>query len=352
MNWRVVGALLKKDTVLFRSDRFYFFITVIGIIFYIAVYFLMPSRVNEKLKLAIFAPVLPPAFEQLAASEGIDAGFFHDVDGLKQAVLDGDYEVAVALPADIMDVWSAGGKPAVTIFYASAATPEITRAVGTLVEDLSYVQTGRALNFDTTEEILGRDMLGEQVAMRDRMRPLLVVFILLTEIMSLASLISVEIEQGTAAALLVTPMRVKELFAAKGILGLGLALGQAVLFMAFVGGFDHQPLVMLLTLLLGSLMAVGIGFLLASVTSGMMGITGWGMLLLIILAIPGFGGVIPGLLSHWARVIPSYYLSDTVIRVANYGAGWSEVWINLAVLAGFTVVVLLAGMAALGRRYR
>jgi hypothetical protein len=83
-----------------------------------------------------------------------------------------------------------------------------------------------------------------------------------------------------------------------------------------------------------------------------MAVTGWGMLVLIILAIPGFGAVIPGLLSDWAKVIPSYYLTDTVSRVVNYGAGWAEVGVNLAVLTGFTALAVGGGMTALRRRYQ
>jgi ABC-2 type transport system permease protein len=352
MNTHIVRALLKKDISLFMSNRFYMLITVIGIVFYVGIYFILPSRVDEKLSLAMYAPVVPPAFTALTAQEGADIKFFSDVAELKQAVVDGDYQVAVVLPADIMDTWTAGNKPEITVYYASVAPPEVKDAVVALITELSYAQTGQSLNFDTTQEVLGPDMLGDQIALRDRMRPLLAIFILLVEIMTLASLISVEIEQGTARALFVTPMRVSELFIAKGTLGIGLALVQAVLFMALVGGFNHQPDIIFVTLVIGSFMAVGIGFLLASITRDVMAVTGWGMLIIIIFAIPGFGTVIPGLLSDWAKVIPSYFLTDTVNRVNNYGAGWNEIWRNLAILSGFTVLVFWSGMAALRRRYR
>jgi ABC-2 type transport system permease protein len=352
MNARVIKALLKKDFTLFMSNRFYLLITVVGIVFYIGIYFILPSKVDEKLSLAMYAPVVPPAFVQLTGHEGVDVEFFPDDAALKQAVLDGRYQQAVALPADIMEVWAAGGRPKITVYYSSAAPPEVAGAIVTLVKELAYAQTGQTLNFDTTEEILGPDMLGAQIALRDRMRPLLAVFILLVEILTLASLISVEIEQGTARALLVTPMRTSELFIAKGVLGVGLAFGQAILFMLLVGGFSHQPLIILVTLIVGSVLVVGLGFLLASLARDVMAVVGWGMLVFILLAIPGFGTAIPGLLSGWAKVIPSYYLTDTVNRVANYGAGWGDIGTNLAILAGLTVVVVWAGMATLRRRYQ
>jgi ABC-2 type transport system permease protein len=352
MNIRVMAALLKKDIALFMSNRFYMLITFLGIIFYIGIYFVMPASVDEKLSLAMYAPVMPPAFSQLVNHEGAEVELYPSEAALKQAVLDGDYQVAVALPADIADIWSKGGRPEITVYYASAMPPETSAVVVALVKELAYAQTGQALNLETTEEILGPDRLGEQIALRDRLRPLMAVFILLVEILTLASLISVEIEQGTARALLVTPMRSSDLFIAKGVLGVGLAFLQAVAFMAIVGGFSYQPFIILTTLFIGSAMAVGIGFLLASLARDVMSVTGWGILVLIILAIPGFGTAIPGLISDWAKIIPSYYLTDTVNLVANYSAGWGEVGTNLAVLAGFTAVVIWLGMFTLRRRYQ
>lgn len=352
MNTRVIKALLRKDIALFMSNRFYMLITVVGLVFYIGIYFVLPAQLDEKFSLAMYAPVVPPAFTQLTEHEGVEVASFSTKESLKQAVLDGDYQVAVALPPNIMDVWASGGKPQITVYYASTAPPEINAAIVVLVKELSYTETGQAFNFETTQEILGPDMLGSQIALRDRMRPLLAVFILLVEILTLASLIAVEIEQGTARALLVTPLRISDLFVAKGLLGVGLAFGQSILFMALVSGFSHQPLVILTTLLIGSIMVVGTGFLLASLSRDVMAVTGWGMLVLILLAVPGFGAVIPGLISGWARVIPSYYLTDTVSRVANYGAGWGDVSVNLVILAGFTALVICAGMLTLRRRYR
>lgn len=352
MNIRTIKALLKKDFTLFMSNRFYMLMTVVGLIFYIGIYFILPSKVNDRLSIAMYAPVLPPAFMQLTGHDGVDIKYFPDDESLKQAVLNGDYQVAVSLPADIMNTWAAGGKPLVTVYYSSTAPTEVRDTVVSLVKELSYTQTKQTFNYNITEEVLGPDMLGTPIALRDHMRPLLAILILLMEILSLASLISVEIEQGTARALLTTPLRVSDLYIAKGSLGISMALGQSVLFMVLVGGFNHQPLIILIALLLGSIMVVGVGFLLASVSRDLMAVTGWGMLVFIIFAIPGFGAVVPGLLSGWTKIIPSYYLIDTVNRVASYGAVWSDVSLNLLILTGFTIIVVIGGMAALRRRYR
>jgi len=351
MNFRIVKALLKKDWTLFTNNRFYMLITIVGVIFYIGIYFILPSTVDEKFNVAIYAPETTSSFSSLSNQEGISIEYFSDESSLKQAVLDHKFQAGITLPSNIMEVWSAGDKPVITIYYPSDTSPEIKDAMVTFIKELSYQQTGQILNFDTEQEILGPDMMGDQLTLRERMRPFLAVFLLLVEILSLASLISVEIEQGTARALLTTTVRVGDIFVAKGILGIGLALGQAILFMALVGGFAHEPFAVLITLLLSSIMVVGIGFLLASIARDVTAVTGWGMLILVIFTIPGFGIITPGLLTDWVKIIPSYYLTDTVNRIINYGSGWHDIAQNLVILAAFTALVIWGGMAALRRRY-
>jgi ABC-2 type transport system permease protein len=352
MNARRIKALLKKDQRLFLSNRFFMLITIVGIIFYIGAYFALPSNLDEDFSLAMYATQMPPAFEELLSQEGLKRELFDEPETLKKAVQDGTYQVGIILPPDIMETFAQGGKPQISIYYSSDSATEMKDAMIKLVEELCYTQTGQALHVEAYQEVLGSDLLGTPIALRDRMRPLLAVFVLLVEIMTLAGLISVEIEQGTARALLTTPMGLSDLFAAKGIMGISLALGQAVLFMGLVGGFSHQPLIVLLTLLLGCLLVIGVAFLVASLTRDVNAVTSWGMLILVILAVPGFGSIIPGSLSDWARIIPSFYLTDTINRVTNYSAGWADVWFNLVILLAITAVVVWGGMAALRRRYQ
>jgi len=204
----------------------------------------------------------------------------------------------------------------------------------------------------STEVLPGPDMVGEQIPPRDRMRPLFAVFLIVFETFGMATLISEEVEHRTIQALLVTPVSVKDLFAAKGITGMTLAFGQGALFMAFVGGLNDQPAIIILALLLAALLVTGIGFFIASLAKDMMSVLAWGLLALVILVIPAMGIMFPGVITGWAMVIPSYYVVDTVDRVANYGSDWPDIWQNLLILVAFSVAFLLVGMVALRRRFQ
>jgi ABC-type multidrug transport system permease subunit len=164
-------------------------------------------------------------------------------------------------------------------------------------------------------------------------------------------LIGEEISRRTIRALLVTPMRVRDLFAAKGVVGVAMAFGQAVLFMAIVGGLGRQPAVVLAALLLGAVLVTGVGFLIGSAAGDLQTGMPWLIVAFVPLAIPAVGVVFPGTITEWARAIPSYYLVDTVHRAANFGSGWGDVWQSLLMLLAFDVAILWIGMAVLRRRF-
>ncbi len=349
MNWQTIKALVSKDFTLFFRNRFFALVTVLGLVFYLVIYFVMPKAVDESLDIGLYAPVPLPAFGEIS-EEGLTIKAFNSEEALKEAVVEGDVIAGIALPADIIESLSSGQKPTVNVYFASDVPEETKDAVIVMLRELAYQQTGQSLAIEVDEEILGPDMLGMQIPPRDRMRPLLAVTLIIFETMGLANLISQEVERRTVQALLVTPMSVKDLFAAKGIVGVSLAFVQAVFFMAIVGGMNHEPLLILLSLLLGAVLATGVGFLLASLGKDFMSIMAWGIIMFIILLIPAFTVMFPGGATGWVKIIPSYYLVDTVHRVANFGAGWGDMWTNLLILLGFDIVLVWIGIIALRRK--
>lgn len=349
MNWGIIRALVSKDFFLFFRNRFIGIVTVIGILFYILFYFLMPKAVDENLEIGLYAPVEFPAFEQVQ-TEGLVINAVESEEALKEAVINGDYVAGITLPPDAMEMLMSGQIPSITVYVASDVPDEIKESVAVIIRELAYQQAGQPLTVEINEEIVGADMAGMQVPPRDRMRPLLAVFLIMFETFGLANLIAEELERGTVRALLVTPMTVKHLFAAKGIFGIGLAFGQAVFFMAIVGGLNHQPLIILVALLLGSVLATAVGFLIGSVAKDFMSVLAWGMVIFIILSIPAFGVMFPGAVTGWIKLIPSYYLVDTVHKVASFGAGWGDIWLNLLILLAFNLALAWIGILGIRRK--
>lgn len=352
MNFGLIKALVSKDFALFFRNRFYSFITILGIITYLVIYFVMPSSIDEDLEIGLHAPIIPPVFELIQQKEGVEFKIYDSEDALKEAITNGVEETGVALPIDIMEKFNSGLKPHVILYFSADAPDELTDIVKTIIRELAYLQTGQTLAIEISAEILGPDLLGEQIPVRDRMRLMLAIMLIMFEMMGLASLIVEEVEQGTIRALLVTPMRVSDLFIAKLIMGVSLAFIQGVLFMSIVGGLNSQPLIILVTLLLGSILFTGSGFLIASLAKDMLTSMGWGITVLLIFSIPLFGVIFPGTITDWARAIPTYYLTNTIHQASNFNAGWGAIWTDLLILSLFILIILWGGIIALRRKFR
>ena len=146
-------------------------------------------------------------------------------------------------------------------------------------------------------------------------------------------------------------MGVNELLVSKGLTSLVMTFSQAALLTLALGGFRHQPLVILAALLLGALMATGICLLLGSAGKDMLSIMGVGIMVIISLSLPPMGVVFPGIFTAWTRLIPTYYLADVIFQVANFGAGWGQVWPSLALLLTVSLALLAAGALVLKRRF-
>lgn len=351
MNTAMLTALLGKDLKLYFANRYFALITVLGLVAYTAIYFLLPTTVDEVLELGLYMAQMPPALEAMLTQE--DVAFYRAAseDALRQAVLEGEIPAGYAFPDTALAQLRTGQKIPVTLYLSPELPPEFKTIYEMLLHEFAFTLSGQTLTIETTEIVLGPDMAGQQIAPRQRMLPLLTVFILMVECLGLASLISAEIESGTLRAVLVTPLTLGGLFTAKGIFGTGFAFAQATLLMLFTGGLHTQPVLILTTLLLGAALVTGAGFLIASLGKDLMSVMGWGALAILLLALPSFSVLIPGLATQWVKLIPSYYLVDTVYRVSNYGAGWGDVAGNLALLALSALALLTLGVWVLKRRF-
>lgn len=352
MNLKVLAVLIRKDVTLFFKNRFFALISGLALFFYVAVYFLLPQTVDETLELAWYGPELPILFNSDVRDEGLRLHTYESEAALREAVEAGDEQVGVALPADFVQQLATGEKPQAVIYFKSDLPDEYRSAYELLLEELGYMFAGIPLHLEVEEVLLGPDMAGQQAPPRQRMLPLFAVFILMVETWGLAALISSEVENGTLRALLVTPLTVPGLFLSKGTTGVLMAFVQVLFLLGITGGLRNEPLLVVAALLLGSLLVTGIGFLIASVARDMMSVLAWGMLAVIVLAIPSFNILLPGLTTGWVKAIPSYYLVDTIYRTINFGAGWRELSAGLLALLAFAAAFFGLGVFAFERRLR
>jgi ABC-2 type transport system permease protein len=356
MNAQIIGTLFLKDLKLYFRNRYFAYVTIVGMIIYVALYTFMPATVDEKPTLAVYAPGIPEIFISFLNNNDIQIAALETDEALQQSIIDNQYIVGIVLDPATVSAIMRGRQAAVTVYFASDTPPEISDAMRTVLRvvfnQLSYSLNGNPLPVTFNEQVIGPDMTGNQIPSRDRLLPLLAVMMLVLEMMGLGSLIADEVEKGTLNALLITPVTVPGLFIAKSLLGITLAFVQASTLMALTGNLASEPLLILSTLLLGALVVTGLAFLIASFSRDFLGVMSWSILIIILMMLPSYGVVFPGVINNWTRVIPSYYMVDTIHRVVNFGASWGAVWGNLLVLLAMGIFFMGAGMLVMERKLR
>ncbi|MCL4266237.1 MAG: ABC transporter permease [Anaerolineae bacterium] len=351
MNTNLVSTIVVKDLSLYFRNRFFAFVTVLGLVFYVLIYYALPTTVDETVTIGVYAPALPAVLLEALAEEGVVLQTAVTENDLLQAMENGDYNIGVVVSDNLLTRLAAQEQDDIILYFTPDFPQELHEAYAVIFQELAYNMVGQPLTLNVRQEILGTDMAGRQIALRDQLIPMLVVALLMIETLGLAALVSSEIEGQTIQALLVTPLTIPGLFTGKGIMGVGLAFTQVTLLMLVTRSLDQGTLLLLLTLLLGAMLVTGLGFLIASVARDLMGVMGWGILVIITFTIPAFTAIVPGLVSDWVKLIPSYYIVDTLYRVMNFGADWSDVAQNLLALFAFALLFFALGILALWRKF-
>jgi ABC-2 type transport system permease protein len=163
-------------------------------------------------------------------------------------------------------------------------------------------------------------------------------------------LIVEEKEKRTLDFLLSSPASLKEIVAGKAVTGVVYTLLIAGLLLGINRAFVHNWPLTGLTAVIGLLFVVGVGLVIGSLLKNTMQVNTWASFVLIVLLAPSFPSI--GI-TRWfdtaIRVVPTYYLSEA-LKLSLAGTVSSQLWVNLAVLSGCTIVVFVVAVCSLRRR--
>ena len=385
----IIGSIIAKDVKAFSRDIVWAGLTVLGLVAYVTLFWFLPNTVNETITVGVYHTDLGEMldafaegeeealdlveFESAADLEAAVEGEFEFEEGFDEGLKDRieDVRIGIAFPEDFVTGVATGERTTVDVYVDAAVPEEIRGAMSSFVREIAYgitafAQAGATGQDLTPEEameaaypvvypaeeeiILGEDRAGDQIPLRDKMKPMLAYFVLMIESFALAGLLATEVQFRTVNAVLVTPARVGDVLTAKGVFGTLLAFSQAALILVLVGALSTNPALVLLTVLIGAMMVAGIGMYVGAAGKDFMGTMFLGILFLIPLIIPTFSALYPGTASTWVKVLPSYGVVEALVGVSLYGEGFSDVLPELAVAVGWLVVIFAAGWFALKRK--
>ncbi|MDJ0959315.1 MAG: ABC transporter permease [Acidimicrobiia bacterium] len=381
----VLWAIVRKDVREYTRDRLWAFLTVFTLIVTVGLYWVLPDDVDESIRVGV-SGISDPLFLsglETAEAEGLDLVVYPSAEDLEAVVAreadafatgavatvirhdagvnapEGadkvNAQLGLAFPDDFVAATSAGERTNVTVYIDAAVPDELELAMSSLVRELAFAIAGQQLPVDTSNPmevfvVLGEDRVGNQASARDGFRPIFVFLVLLMEMFVMASLIAKEIQDRTVTAILVTPARIGDILAAKGISGAMSGMAQAVIILIAIDSLTPQPALILSLMLLGSIMVAGTAMLAGSTGKDFMSTLFWGMAFMIPLLIPAFAALFPGTASTWIQIMPSYPLVQGLVDVTTYGAGWAETLPELGGLLAWCVALFALGWVVLRRK--
>lgn len=353
--FRLIGTILRKDLNLFTRDFVFIFLTILSLVTFVTLYWVLPRNVDESIAMGVRGQGLQQAMVALAGeqAEGLELSWFDNTESLREAVENKEVEIGIDFPDGFAADTASGKQVRVTVYVRPNLPAEVSDAMTTMVKEIAYAVAGFQLPVTQLAEelvVLGEDRAGDQIPFRDRMKPLYAFMVLIMEAIALAALISSEVQERTLTALLSTPARVGDILTAKIILGTGIAFSEAMIITLLIQGFGTSPGIVIVALLLGAILVTGVAMIAGSAGKDLMATMLLGMMVLIPMAIPGFSVLFPGTPAAWVQWLPSYGIVAAIVGSSIDGAGWSESAPHLGKLAGWCVVSAAAGMLVLRRR--
>ena len=354
---RAVLTIIGKDLKMMTRELIFVFMTVLSLVIFVTLYWVLPDRADDTISLGIHGQGVRTALAAYAGETeaGLGIAVYPDTESLRAAVDNREIEVGLDFPDELVQQIAAGNRVTVTVFARPNLPVEITDALSSMVREVAYAAAGHLLPVSEPDEemvVLGFDRSGQQLAMRDRLRPLYAFMMLIMEAVALGGLIAAEIQHKTVIALMATPARLSDILLAKGIVGTLLAFGEASLMLLLIRGFGPVPGVVVVALFLGAVMVTGVAMIAGAAGKDLMATMLIGIGMLIPLAIPGFAILLPGAAAGWVRAMPTYSLVDTIVRVNFYNQGWSDVLGQLGLLAAWCVAIATVGILVLRGRVK
>jgi ABC-2 type transport system permease protein len=271
--------------------------------------------------------------------EGIDLALLDSAEDLKAQVETNDLDAGLVLPAGFDDQVRSGAQPPLEFYVGgeSLASNRIILAVTTI--DLVRELEGTPPPVDVAVVSLGEEGLPIDV----RLVPFIMMYALVVAAIFLPAVsIADEREKRTLDALIVTPVKLSEVIAAKGILGVILALAMTVFTLILNNALGAEPLALFVVLLFGSILCAEIGLIYGAVakdtTAVFALIKGTGILLI--------GPTVFYIWPDWpqwiGKLFPTYWVINPIFEVSLNNGSLGDVWVELVVAAG---VIALLGVA-------
>lgn len=347
MSPRRVAILLGKELLQGPKNFIFVWVIVGPVAISLTVSLIFGSLFSEQPRLGIVDEASSELVRKARDTATIAVRQYGSVPALRQAVQSGVVDMGIVLPADFDTSIRQGDKITLTAFIWGESPARSRTILGVTLINLVREIAGQEPPLEVQSIALGEAV---EIPWNERLLPLIVLMAVFLGGMFLpATSIINEKEKRTLTALRVTPTTLEEIFLAKGLVGIGLSLFSGVIILVLNQAFGAQPLLLVLVLALGAVMAAGLGLLLGAALKDVTTLFAVWKSGGILLFGPAFIYMFPQIPQWIGRIFPTYYILQPVVEISQQGAGWTGVATNIFILIGLDILLIVSIMLALKR---
>ncbi len=347
MRLQCAFSVFRRDAATSPRSNVFFFVLALPVMMTLLFQLVFGSLFEPKPRLGVVDSGRSEITTAVRAMDGIDVSLISDTGQLMRMLERHDLDAGLILTAGFDEAVVSGERPHLGFFVSgrSLASDRIILAVTTI--DLVRTVEGNRAPIEVAVTTLGD---ADQLPLTQRFIPILVLYaLLIAGVFSTAFNLVQEREHGTLTAMLVTPVGMTDVLAAKGFFGFLLAIVVAFITLAMNGVLGADHIAMAVTLLIAAFMSVEFGLVFATSAKDIRTLYTLVKSLNILLFAPVFFYLFPGWPRWIARIFPTYWFFDPMFEISLKNAALREVWSDLAVALAICIA-LVPLVRVLGRR--
>ncbi|MDX1614667.1 MAG: ABC transporter permease [Candidatus Promineifilaceae bacterium] len=347
MRLRRILALLSREAFQGPRNFIFVFAVVIPVAVSLAISLLFGDLFASSPTLGVVdlgdSALLPLA----EINPAISLEVYADSELLREAVSSGAVDFGVVLPAGFDQAIRQNTPQRLEAFVWGESLSSDRIIIATAIAGLVREIAAQEAPIDIVVNTLGD---GQALSLDERLLPTVVLMaIIIGGSLVPASSLVLEKEQGTLRAVTVTPATLNDVFIAKGTLGTLVSVIMGVIILLINQAFGQQPLLLLLFLTLGAVMAALFGLLLGALTKDITSLFATVKTVGIFLYAPAIVFLFPSLPQWIGRLFPTYYVVAPVMAITQQSVTFADVATDLAILVGLLLLTAIGLLAVMPR---
>ena len=338
MSVRRVAILLGKDFK-YGSRGFIFIMAIVApLLISLVLNLVFGTFFSQTAKLGINDQGDSRLVDLVSASDSVQTRTYASTDDLKRAVESGAVDMGVALPENFDEDVLSGNSIVLPAYVWGESLAKnrgiLLASINSAVRQLAGQEV--PVHIETTT--LGD---AQSVPWNDRLLPFVLLYaVTIGGIMVPASLMVDEKQKRTLTALAITPATLGDILAAKGLMGVIIALVMSIVIMLLNQAFGVQTGLLMIVLGLGAVLAALFGLVLGLLVKDINTLFATIKAVGLLLYAPVIVYMFPGIPQWIGKIFPTYYIVQPVVEISQQGGSWSAIATDVFILIGLDLILV------------